>query len=271
HLRWSMRTSTQAAHKLPDDWEKQCEDQFMRLSHYIKMFNVPAELVINADQTGVCLIPAGNKTWAPTGAKQVSTMAKEEKRQFTLMVASSAAGDMLPFQSIHKGKTVASLPLAKARARGESMGILWTAGGDTHWSSLGAMQAWVDKVLVPYIQTTVQRLMLPKRQRAICYIDTWSVHRSNELSAWMKRKHPNIKVTFVPAGCTYPLFFFNFGVKLTPMMNFRYWNTSASRRRPAAGDQAFYPMCMPRISHHSYRGRASEWGGPNPHSRSEEY
>ncbi|KAF9509948.1 hypothetical protein BS47DRAFT_1319917 [Hydnum rufescens UP504] len=200
HLCWSMRTLTQAAHKLPDDWEKQCKDQFMCLSHYIKMFNVPAKLIINTDQTGVCLIPAGNKTWAPTGVKQVTTMAKEEKCQFTLMVASSAAGDMLPFQSIHKGKTAVSLPLAKAHARGELMGILWTAGGDTHWSSLAAMQAWVDKVLVPYIQTTVQCLMLPKCQRAICYIDAWSVHQSNELSAWMKHKHPNIKVTFVPPG-----------------------------------------------------------------------
>ncbi|KAF9519263.1 hypothetical protein BS47DRAFT_1288615, partial [Hydnum rufescens UP504] len=212
HLCWSMHTLTQAAHKLPDDWEKQCEDQFMCLSHYIKMFNVPAELIINADQTGVCLIPAGNKTWALTGVKQVTTMAKEEKCQFTLMVASSASGDMLPFQSIHKGKTAASLPLAKAHARGESMGILWTAGVDTHWSSLRAMQAWVDKVLVLYIQTTVQHLMLPKHQRAICYIDTWSVHQSNELSAWMKHKHPNIKVTFVPTRCMYPFLIFILGL-----------------------------------------------------------
>ncbi|KAF9520797.1 hypothetical protein BS47DRAFT_1257658, partial [Hydnum rufescens UP504] len=108
NLHWSMHTSTQAAHKLPDDWEMQCKDQVMCLSHYIKMFSVPPKLIINADQTGVCLIPAGNKSWAPTGAKQIATMAKE-KCQFTLMVALSTMGDVLPFQSIHKGKMVSAL------------------------------------------------------------------------------------------------------------------------------------------------------------------
>ncbi|KAF9502731.1 hypothetical protein BS47DRAFT_1403181 [Hydnum rufescens UP504] len=179
HLRWSMRTSTQAAHKLPDDWEKQCEDQFMRLSHYIKMFNVPAELVINADQTGV------------------STMAKEEKCQFTLMVASSAVGDMLPFQSIHKGKTAVSLPSAKARARGESMEFYGQLGVTPTGAPLELCRHTIysNHCTAPHASQTSKGHML-------LYIDAWSVHRSNELSAWMKRKHPNIKVTFVPAGCT---------------------------------------------------------------------
>ncbi|KAF9509098.1 hypothetical protein BS47DRAFT_1260518, partial [Hydnum rufescens UP504] len=135
NLHWSMHTSTQAAHKLPDDGEMQCKDQAMCLSHYIKMFSVPPKLIINADQTRVCLIPAGNKSWAPTGAKQIATMAKEEKHQFTLMVASSTAGDVLPFQSIHKGKMVSALDSVKHHVEGESMGILWTPGGMTHWSS----------------------------------------------------------------------------------------------------------------------------------------
>ncbi|KAF9516406.1 hypothetical protein BS47DRAFT_1257528, partial [Hydnum rufescens UP504] len=94
---------------LPNNWEEQCEDAFMCLSYHIKLFNIPSELVFNADQTGVCLVPAGDKTWAPTGTKQVATVAKEEKHQFSLMVATSPAGEVVPFQAIHKGKTAVSL------------------------------------------------------------------------------------------------------------------------------------------------------------------
>ncbi|KAF9506279.1 hypothetical protein BS47DRAFT_1305518, partial [Hydnum rufescens UP504] len=79
HLHWSMHTSTHATQKTPANWLGLCEDMFMWLAYYIKMFDVPTELVINVDQTGVCLIPAGNKTWVPMGSKQVNTFGKEEK------------------------------------------------------------------------------------------------------------------------------------------------------------------------------------------------
>ncbi|KAF9506756.1 hypothetical protein BS47DRAFT_1304888 [Hydnum rufescens UP504] len=104
-LQWFMCTSTQVMQKTPDNWEKLCEDMFMHFIYYIKIFDIPAELIINADQTGICLIPVGNKTWACTGSKQVNTFAKDEKRQFSLMVVSSAASIILPFQAIIKGKT----------------------------------------------------------------------------------------------------------------------------------------------------------------------
>ncbi|KAF9520430.1 hypothetical protein BS47DRAFT_1357617 [Hydnum rufescens UP504] len=95
-----------------------------------------------------------------SGAKQVAAMAKEEKHQFTLMVATSAAGKVVPFQSIHKGKTGASLPSQESHAEGEKMGILWTPGGLTHWSSILSMKVWVDKVLEPHIQHVKVQLQL---------------------------------------------------------------------------------------------------------------
>lgn len=101
---------------------------------------MPAELVINADQTGVVILPAGKETWAERGAKQVAGVAKEEKRQYTLMVGSSASGDMLPFQAIWSGKTAKSLPEPKVRAPGEKQGHRWVPGGERHWSTLETMK-----------------------------------------------------------------------------------------------------------------------------------
>ena len=95
--------------------------------------------MLNADQTGLCLIPTGNKMWTEKGTKQVDVFGKEEKRQFTLMVGTSAAGDILPFQSIHKGKTTGILQGVQYRKEGKELGFCWVPGGQKHWSSFKSM------------------------------------------------------------------------------------------------------------------------------------
>lgn len=54
---WSYRAVTQAAQKRPEDWEPQCNDAFLRITYSIKWDCVPPEFIINADQTGVSLLP----------------------------------------------------------------------------------------------------------------------------------------------------------------------------------------------------------------------
>ena len=83
---WSYRTGTNAAQKVPNDWDSLCLGLALQTAHSIHTFNIPPQLVINADQTGVVVIPTGTKTWAPIGDKQVSIIAKEEKQQYTLML-----------------------------------------------------------------------------------------------------------------------------------------------------------------------------------------
>ncbi|KAF9520801.1 hypothetical protein BS47DRAFT_1255428, partial [Hydnum rufescens UP504] len=46
------------------------------------------------------------------------------------------------------------------------------------------------------------KLFLSSHQKAILFIDAWSVHQLDEFMGWMKQNYPYIKVTFVPAGCT---------------------------------------------------------------------
>jgi len=225
YLNYTYRTATRAVQKAPADWEKQCEDAFLRLVAVIRTYRVPPELVLNADQTGLCLIPTGNKTWAEKGAKQVDVFGKEEKRQFTLMVATSAAGDILPFQSIHKGKTAGVLPGVRYRTEGEELGIRWVPGGQKHWSSFKSMvkvrpnnllgsvdstnkhdspSQWIEDIVVPYTREIKKRLGLPERQRSALFIDCWSVHRGEEFRSYMKKHHQNIRILFIPGGCTDP-------------------------------------------------------------------
>lgn len=137
---WSHQTVTRAAQKTPDNWENECQDMFMRIVYQVLIRNIPCKAIVNADQTSVCLVPHSKVTWAPTGAKQVDVIGKEEKRQFTLMVTTSCSGEFLPLQSIWHGKTDQSLPSPGFRKPSEALGNIWSAGGDMHWSNFACMK-----------------------------------------------------------------------------------------------------------------------------------
>ncbi|GAB1524317.1 hypothetical protein RhiTH_007470 [Rhizoctonia solani] len=77
-------------------------------------YNIPPKLIINTNQTGVSYLGTGTKTWELQGSSQVSGVGKEEKQQFMLMAAVTAAGQILPYQAIYKGQTAVSLPSVQA-------------------------------------------------------------------------------------------------------------------------------------------------------------
>lgn len=109
-MNWSIRRATQAAHKLPNNWEDQCEQSFFRKVYVIKEEDIPAPLYVNSDQTNVVYAPGNRMTWAPTGAKQVSVVGVDEKRAFTLLISVAADGTLLPLQAIYVGLTDRSCP-----------------------------------------------------------------------------------------------------------------------------------------------------------------
>ncbi|KAF8596458.1 hypothetical protein BDV93DRAFT_534727 [Ceratobasidium sp. AG-I] len=167
---------TQASQKLPGTWQNDCLDMGMRLTWHIGVHRVPPDLVINADQTGVSYLGTGNKTWELRGAKQVLAIGCGEKRQFTVMVAITASGMMLPWQAIFKGKSNVSLPSESSRRKCEDLEFIFTPGGDKHWSTLECMKQWIELIIVPHIERQCQRLGLPATQRAVILLDCWSVH-----------------------------------------------------------------------------------------------
>src|SRR5260370_22230770 len=50
-LSWSLRKGTQAAQKLPDDWQDQYVRSFLRKAYTINEENIPIVLYVNSDQT----------------------------------------------------------------------------------------------------------------------------------------------------------------------------------------------------------------------------
>ncbi|KAJ8496334.1 hypothetical protein ONZ45_g12488 [Pleurotus djamor] len=210
-LQWSKRKGTRAAAHLPADAPDVCERAFFRIVNLMKEHDIPAKLVINADQLGKTLITGNNTTWAHTGDKQVDVAYKEEKRAFTLMVASTMAGEILPFQQVWQGKTRGSIPKAVAPGfdEAEQLGFQFTFAASekktSHFSTFKTMCEWVDGVLVPFIARTKASdpdLRDVPNQKSILFIDCYPVHTGTEFRTWLQKNHPNILLLFVPANCT---------------------------------------------------------------------
>jgi hypothetical protein len=98
------------------------------------------------DQTGVIYVPGHKSSYEKTGARQVSVHGLDEKRTYTLCVSSTAAGDLLPFQQVCGGQSLASIPSDDAPGKGEAnkLGFDFTyadgkASRSSHYSTMKTM------------------------------------------------------------------------------------------------------------------------------------
>lgn len=76
----------------------------------VAMAEIPHNLIINLDQTGMKLVPAGDWTMAPLVSKRVEIAGLGDKRQITATFAGSLDGNFLPMQVLYQGKTTRCHP-----------------------------------------------------------------------------------------------------------------------------------------------------------------
>ena len=65
----SCRRATNCSQHIPEDAKQRMQDLVDRLACVVFDKAVPRSQVINADQTGVRLVPASKRTWAEVGSK----------------------------------------------------------------------------------------------------------------------------------------------------------------------------------------------------------
>ncbi|KAL0569111.1 hypothetical protein V5O48_012860 [Marasmius crinis-equi] len=209
-LDFSPRQGTRAAAKLPDDADDVCERTFFRLVYAMMWEKIPPKLVINADQMGIYVLPSSSSTWHTRGDRQVDIVAKEEKRAFTLMVASTPTGVLLPFQAVWPGKTKNSLPSQKAEGmdKAQEYGFQFTFAASeknprSHFSTLKTMKEWIKDIFLPYMRSVIEADPdLDDDQKGIIFIDAYPVHTSKSFITHVFEEYPNIILIFVPHNCT---------------------------------------------------------------------
>jgi hypothetical protein len=138
------------------------------------------------DQTGIMLLVANNKTFNPKGARQVDIHGRDEKRVYTVCVASTPKGKLLPPQQIWSGASKLSLlkdnapGMADAKDLGFHFAFAQSKKKSSHFSTLKTMKEWISLVLIPYILQMIELLGLDDDQKSILFIDFYPVHTSVE-------------------------------------------------------------------------------------------
>ena len=159
---------------------EQLKTQFLSdVRTVVTMENIPPELIINWDQTGIKYVPISCWTLAQKGTKclEISGVdGVDDKRQITALLAGTLSGHFLPAQLIYAGKTPACLPKVHFPS---DWHVTFTPN---HWSYEDTMLAYIDNVIIPYVTETRATLKLPQTQTALALFD----HFQGQLTTWVQ-------------------------------------------------------------------------------------
>ena len=156
---WRSSKPAGKARKLPADWEAIRAEFVDSLAYLVLLHEICKELVINADETGVMLTQIKGKSWftkEQVEEKDKSIQHLGDKRQFTLLASTSAAGLVLPHQVVVDGKTSASFPfvwgLEHKKMYKQSIEHIWQVASKNLKGKERVTRCFVLRVLVTAVQ-----------------------------------------------------------------------------------------------------------------------
>lgn len=158
------------------------------------MEEVPPELILNWDHTGISIVPGSAWTMELKGSKRVEIVGISDKRQITAVICGSMAGELLPFQLIYQGKTNACLPQYKFP---DGWHITCTPN---HWSNEVKTKEYIEKIILPYVQRKHSELKLSVDHPALAIFEVFKGQMTEEVFSLLEEN--NIHVVKVPANCT---------------------------------------------------------------------
>ena len=153
-MKFTCKTGTTARPPVPKGIYEECRTEYLRdVDNKLKLYSIPAELVLNADQTPSSYVSVGRRTMATRGSKLVPIAGLSNKRNITLTFVVSLAGEFLP---MHSGKTKQCQPRGFAFPKGFSI-----TQNPKHWSNEQKTLELIDEIINPYFVSKRKELKLP--------------------------------------------------------------------------------------------------------------
>ena len=128
------------------------------------------------------------------GSKRIEIVGISDKRQITALFCGTITGEFLPFQLIYQGKTAACLPKTQFP---DDWHVTCT---DNHWSNEETMKLYIDKIILPYVQSKRRELKLPADYPALAIFDVFKGLQTGNVISLLERN--NIYAVDIPANCT---------------------------------------------------------------------
>ena len=152
------------AGKITQSFFTELKDVFLAgIKAEILMNDIPSDLIIYWDQTGIQLVPTGDWTLNRAGEKVIPIHNSDDKRQITAVIAATMTGEYLQIQLIYKGKADQCHP--KTTFPND-----WDLN---HWSNENTMKCYFERVLLPYIEKKREMLKLEKCHQALAIINSF--------------------------------------------------------------------------------------------------
>ena len=123
------------------------------------MEEIPFDLILNWDQTGIHVVPGSAWTMEEKGCRRVEIAGMDDKRQITAVICGSMTGDLVPFQLIYSGTTKACLP--KYDGIPSDWHVTCTSN---HWSNEEKMKEYLELIIFPYVRQKRSELNLNLQQ-----------------------------------------------------------------------------------------------------------
>jgi hypothetical protein len=177
----------------PVEFESRKRSYLHAIVGMISTHAIPAELVVNWDQTGINLVPTSDYTVEERSAKRVKVNGLGDKRQVTATFAATMSGEFLPMQILYGGKTERVHPKFKLPDDFD----VWHS--PNHWSNQELCLRFVIKIIIPYVKKVKEEKGIPN-QSALAIFDAFSGHQSEALNEVLEENQ--ILIVKVPSGCT---------------------------------------------------------------------
>ena len=124
------------------------------INEIVQAHEIPAEMIINIDQTPLPFVLISKYTLAEKGASRVSVPGTSDYRQITGTFGVTMAGDFLPIQLIYQGKTKLCQPKFNFP---KEFHITQTPN---HWANEETSIEMLNQILIPYIESKRKELNL---------------------------------------------------------------------------------------------------------------
>jgi hypothetical protein len=160
----SRKATTKMRETVPLHFETKKESYLRVGGQILALHDIPLALIINVDETGAQLINVAKRTLAKKGSKRVRLVGiGKDKAQVTVTLAVTAAGGVLPYQIIYKGKTDACHP-----KRSVPPGCIVTHTM-SHWQSVQTYFEYIRDLIIPFKNAKIAELGLDPT-------NTWTIN-----------------------------------------------------------------------------------------------
>ena len=112
------RGSTSKSKNIVEHFDELKKQFFDQVTTTVAMEQIPPDLILNWDQTGLNIVPSSSWTMAQKGSKRVELTRMNDKRLITAVFCGSLSGDFLPIQLVYKGKLDPQMPPTLPVSRG---------------------------------------------------------------------------------------------------------------------------------------------------------